>query len=344
MDVILGGYLETGLVRYFDAVLQPDRNRTSHPYYLGLNRKVAKTYFDRSATFVSIADRIVIPSIDWGPFRSDHLTFDPAILGMDLNPEEEPGGREWDDDAVAFAEVLLANKVLSLESWRHASTLDLSEHDQESLTRIGQRRAELEHKIAHHFLCRLLLQIRAASATGAFLVLAENDLQILKEIGQFLLTSRAPSPHPLPDLTGQVFSGEDFAGGLLNFAPPDALALVAVKKDETVRRYADKLASVIGETSTEASQRGLLQAMREAHEKAEAGRKAETVFEISSWIAKPLHYVPVLGELLSVAEDAQDLMAAWAKRETERQEWCLIGVRMTEIAYKDYLARHHNQM
>jgi hypothetical protein len=65
MEIVLGGYFETALVRFTDAIVRPERNRTGHPYYLCLNRTIPKAFFDRAATFMALADEVIVPSIDW---------------------------------------------------------------------------------------------------------------------------------------------------------------------------------------------------------------------------------------------------------------------------------------
>jgi hypothetical protein len=344
MKIILGGYFETALVRYTDEIIRPDRNRTTHPYYICLNRKVPKAYFDRSATFVALAEEVIVPSIDWA-LASDHgqpSELTSKRMGVSINGEEAFGGREWDDDAVAFAKILLDNRALSLESWVHISTFDLNALEPGAREALEARKNELRRDVGHHYLCRLLLQVRATAESGALLVLSEPDRAILKEIGDFLIQHRLASPYPLPDVSERVIAGDDFAAGLLNFSPPDAIAMAAVKRDPLVQKYAQKVVHFLKDTSSISSQRELLRAMQETHDQAVAGRKAEKVFEAMGWCVKPLHYVPGLGEALTLAEDAKDAINKWVGREAERKEWYLLGVKMQDIAVSDYLSRKDN--
>lgn len=84
--------------------------------------------------------------------------------------------------------------------------------------------------------------------------------------------------------------------------------------------------------------------MADAYARAEAGRKAEKIFEVAGWVVKPLHYVPGLGEALTLAEDVKDVISKWVDRETHDKEWYLIGVAMMDIAIADYLSRKGNQL
>jgi hypothetical protein len=345
MKVILGGYFETALVRYADAISNPDRNRTWHPYYVCLNRDVPKAYFDRAATFVALAEEVIVPSIDWGgPIGGpDEPGLSSQSLGVSVGGGPEHfGGMEWDDDTRAFVDILLDHQALSLESWVHASRFETDRMDPDGDRPLKERQDELRIQIANHYLCRLLLQVRATTDSGAYLVLSEADLAILKEIGTFLANTRLPAPYPLPDLTGQVLAGDDFAAGLLNFSPPDALAMAAVKADAQVKKYAREVTRFLHDSQTVEAQREIVRAMARAHDQAQAGRKADKVFEVATWVVKPLHYIPGPAEILSVAEDLKDLVAAWAKRKTESKEWHLLAARMTDVAISDYLSRKGN--
>ncbi|HLY81027.1 MAG TPA: hypothetical protein VKQ70_16730, partial [Caulobacteraceae bacterium] len=338
------GYLETALVRFTDEIVRPDRNRAPHEYYMCLNRKVDKGYVDRSAAFVSLASTVIVPSIDWA-MASPNGEF-PDLradrLGVEINGEQAYGGREWDDDTQAFVDLILDNRGLSIESLRHASQVDLRDIEVTDRAALLDDRDRIERNVARHYLCRLLLQVRAAAASDARLVLAEPDCDVLNDVGAFVTRTGLAAPFPLPDLSGRALAAESFAGALLNFAPNDALALAKVKLDPKVRAYAAKVASFFEAEDTLEAERELLAATKLAHDQADAGRKAQTIFEVVSWIVKPLHYVPGAGEVLTVAEDLKDAIALWTRRKTEATEWRVIGAKMRDIAYDDWLSRKGN--
>jgi hypothetical protein len=62
MRVVLGGQFENALLRELsvDAEL-PSGPATSHPYYMGIYRPISRPLFERSGTFLSIANATVIP-------------------------------------------------------------------------------------------------------------------------------------------------------------------------------------------------------------------------------------------------------------------------------------------
>lgn len=340
MKIVLGGYLETALVHYCDEIKQPDRNTTSHSYYVCLNRRVHKSYFDRAGTFISLAETTIVPSIDWSGGSSGG-PIDPDVLGLEVNGEERFGGQEWDDETQAFAKWLIEQKAFSRKSWVHLSDLDIKHRNMgKKITR--RESVELERQVAEHYLCRLFLHVRASSDANSMLVLAEPDLELLAEIGEFAAKRKIPLPFAFPDLRNRTIAADDFAAGLLNYSPKDALSLMAVRQDKDVKEYAKKLQPLLSDAGTFEGQRKIISAMRDAYEVDTAAQKAEKVFEVVSWVVKPLHYVPVVAEVLTFAEDAKDLANVFVKKTAEAKEWYLVGVKMTDISVKDYMARKGN--
>jgi hypothetical protein len=52
--------------------------------------------------------------------------------------------------------------------------------------------------------------------------------------------------------------------------------------------------------------------------------------------------VPIVGEVLSVAEDVKDVAQKAVEIKLKREEWFLAGVRMQQLAIEEYLARLSN--
>jgi hypothetical protein len=195
---------------------------------------------------------------------------------------------------------------------------------------------------ANHYLNRLFLQIKAAREANAFAIVSEEDIQILGEIGKYSLSQKLPTPFDIPDMQGRLIEPDSFCDGLLNFTPPDIKAVAAVKSDPTIREYGAKNGSLLAESDAREREQKILAAMVEAHKKCEAGAQAKKIFEVGSWVVKPLHYVPIVGEIVGAAEDLKDVAAKWAQREVLKQEWCLLGVKMADIAINNYLNRKAN--
>jgi hypothetical protein len=78
-----------------------------------------------------------------------------------------------------------------------------------------------------------------------------------------------------------MFDGDNFANGLFNFSPMDALSIQAVKDDPIVKKYARRVKAVLRDAGSDRAQTEIISAMKDAHEASEAAHKAEKVFEIA---------------------------------------------------------------
>jgi hypothetical protein len=224
----------------------------------------------------------------------------------------------------------------------YISELSLSHYSEQDRAHITKNLHKYSTRAAEHYLCRLFLQLRAARETNAFVILAEEDIQALAEIGQYVLSKRVPTPFDFPDVRGKLIEPDAFCNGLLNFSSPDILSASAVRSEPKIREYATKIKSLLEDQHSHETERNFLAAMVEAHKKSTAGARADKVFEVASWVVKPLHYIPVVGEVVGAVEDVKDLALKWLDRKISEQEWPFIGARMTDIAIRDYLSRKAN--
>jgi hypothetical protein len=341
MRVILGGQFENSLLRELSADAgMPSGHATSHPYYMGIYRPVSPSIFERSGTFLAIANTTAIPEIDWSLKQIGTKSgIDEAALGLTTTTD---GGREWDDDCRALAAVALTMGAFSSRSkeiltqvpppvplpseWR-VPAMDVNPF------------GEVNYFALHH-LCRLLLHIRASREHRTFLVLSDDDQFVLRELVEFVLSNRIPTPYDLPDFrTDQVLAGERYVAGLLNFAPPDGESIAAVRADPRVQRYAELVRTHI---MSDKGEEGLLMAMRDAMEEKKQTQKVRKVFEVSSWVMKPLGYIPFVGEIVSAFSDLRDVLAKWMERKQSDEEWYLLGPKMQDITVEEYLSRKSN--
>lgn len=339
MKIVLAGKFEIALVRSADQIRQPDRNASTHEYYAGLNRMVPKSYSDRCGTFIALSEKTLVPIIDWGDPQSGEVG--ELDLGVEI---AKASSREWDENVRKFVAIILRSEALSASSTAYISVLSISHYDEKSQAHIKSKWAEYSESVAIHYLMRLFLQLSTARETGSFVVVAEEDIQIIREIGEFVIKHQLPAPVDIPDLTGMLIEPETFCDGLLNFSPPDIYSVAAVRSDATIREYGNKVSSLLGSPPSIAREQDLLSAMVEAYEKGERRTRADKAFEVATWLVKPLHYVPVISEVLSVVEDAKDVGLKWMNRKVLTDEWHLVGVRMTDIAIKDYLNRKANRI
>jgi hypothetical protein len=302
---------------------------------------VTSNYFERCGTFLALADEILVPTVDWNyPLgKQYHGVLSDVELGITLT---NSGGNEWDDDNEKFVDRLLKSRALSESSKTYIGALSISHYADVDRKHVEKYIKKYQRAAAKHYLCRLFLQLKSARETGSFVILSEDDMRVIEEVGRWIVKRRLATPFDIPDLRGKLIEPETFASGLLNFSPPDIRAASAVRSDEQIRGYAEKIKSLLQEEHSEDREREMLAAMVEAHKKTVAGEKAEKVFEVVSWLAKPLHYIPGVDAALSVAEDIKDVGTKLLEHEVSKKRWQLIGVKMADIAIRDYLARKGN--
>jgi hypothetical protein len=342
MQIVLGGKFESALVRAIDEEILPQRNRTRHDYYLGLNRHTDPSFLHRVGTFIVLAERTLVPQVDWN-YPIDFPKYAKHISDRDLGVRStDSGGREWHNDTQLFVSLLLQRRAFSHDSLAYMGELRTAHLAKEDRNSVEKNLDGLQEKITAHYLNRLMLHIRAAAESSAFLVLSEHEISILEEIGAFLSASKLPTPYDFPDLSGRVIDPGAFCLGLLNFAPPDVLSLAALREDGQIAKYAEKLVSVLTTPTGLAEEQAAKNALLDARNKSEAARKAENVFEVASWVVKPLHYVPVISNVVGIAEDVKDVLQVWVERKREAHDWYMLGARMTEVAIEEFLARKGN--
>jgi hypothetical protein len=186
-----------------------------------------------------------------------------------------------------------------MSSYEYISNLTFSHYPEEVQQHMNENSKRYREAAARHYLCRLFLQLISARETESFVILSEEDVKILQGVEVWMALGKSPVAFSIPDLRGKLIEPESFASALLNFSPPDIQSVAAVRSDRGVRRYAEKISSLVEKEPSDDRERQMLSAMVDAHQRSEAGKRAEKVFEVMSWIVKPLHYVPGLDAALS---------------------------------------------
>lgn len=342
---VLGGKFENALIHGMDTLNHPDRNQTSHPYYLGLNRDPGKLFFDRAATFLTVFEHMVVPLADWDPGDVPGSVLSGSALGLQaMTSGAEAEFNEWDRavtslvDEILDAEVLpqgLYDYICSFDTRRVSLNSDGSELD--------ERLAGIRTSVARHYLCRLILQTRVAAGSH-ILVLDDVDVELLAIIAQFVARRREPLSFEMPDVPARTILGQEFCGGLLNFSPSDAASVAAIRADPVVARYAAEVRECLAEVSTEQGERALLRAMSKAYENSDRLKTALTAFEVRGWIAKPITYIPVIGNIASGINDVIDVAEKAVDFVQKRSEWHLLAARAQQINIEDYINRKANML
>ncbi len=339
MRVILGGKFENALIHEVDAVNHPERNTTGHHYYLGLNRKPDRFFFERAATFLAIADATIVPVADWsGAPASEKLSGES--LGL---LTQQSLHNEWAPEARKYAEFLLAENVLSENCVKYISALNLDHVSFDFNSMPDDKKHKLKSDVSIHYLCRLFLQIRESGENMYFLVLDEEDINIISEIGEYIKNGGVHPDFRFPDLEARVIFGERFAGGLFNFAPIDAVSVAAIRSDPEIQNYAKKVRTFFVDPMAPIErERELTQAMRQSADGIRTTERIQSVFEVINWVAKPLHYIPGVDAVLSVAEDVIDVADKLFDDGAKMHKWYLLAARATEVSIEEYLQRREN--
>jgi len=339
VKLILAGKYESAIVRAVDADYQPMRNNTSHPYYVDLNRITDKRFFDGAGTFMSIANETYVPLwLDWNfPYEAS------ATLASGLSLKRTPSDR--DENEIVYREIdkiakqVISKRVLSRKSLAYIRTLDLSSYEEDEIATV---KSELRD-VTNAYLRRLLVQVYMSFIMGSYLLICENDVRIVADIGTSLVTNRIATPLPFPDLTGKLLNPDLFANGILNFSPIDLNSLVAVREDKIVQKYAASVREELKLQPDDAQNDSLNNALIATYRASKASGRFTRVLEIGTWVVKPLHYVPIAGEILTLVEDVKDAVQKGAELLNEHKSWHMIGVRMHEVSVIDYLNRISNK-
>jgi hypothetical protein len=337
LEIVLGGQYEFTLIGWLTKEAAPEKLQTTHDYYVSLQRRTDQSYLDRFATLSAVASELILAPVDWTDAMINHTG---ALKRLGVRQElEEPN--EWDDDAQTLARALMLPGVLD-RRWmdyissgeRHGDGSPALQGDPEFLGR--------------HYLCRLFLQLRHASKSDFQLVLSEDDFELISAIGNALKERRLPLPFELPDLNSDTFISDSWDGALLSYSPPDMTSVQAVRADHDVQLYAARVRSILEDRSPAEWHQALVAEMREARDGAVSTGRIIRVFEIASWISKPLSYGAIALGAAPVAtgigalNDLKDVINLWLGRRHKMQSWYGIRTRMSEVSLDDYLQRNHN--
>lgn len=340
LKVVLGGHAESAMIRRFDESVVPQRNISQNSYYVALNRFVDPHSLGCADTFLAISGVTLVPSADWNmPYGEEYGSFKVADFGIrDSRPAE-------DGDIRKFGRLLLQNGALSPASLARAGRLSFEHYPHELRAEMEKERRSYEEVARELYLFRLLSQIETAHREQAKLVMPEPDIAVLKDVLTFVTETLCPSPMDLPDVTAIDLLRYDPIGALIRFDAMGATELLAVRKDRIVAAYSERVSEILSTNRGEEAERRLLQAMHSAYQQRQGDLKATRAYEIGGWLLRPLHYVPVLSQGLTFAEDIRDLLLAWVKRrQKNRNAWYLIGTRMKEVSIEEYLKSKHNRL
>ena len=329
------GEYENAFFYFNGQSFQPQRLGRDSGYYGVLTRKQPKETIDRIATFSAISDKLQIAGADWSFRKGDTNNPDEIEAQFGLAMEQQPVG-EWDVDTEALAAMLVAAGAIP-DSHLERITAGLKKGQPVELKFGLKGRWDV-----YHYICRLIYQLRTSRFFRSVLLLNEEDKTLVELISGFIKNERWPLPFEWPD-TERVLNPSQSPYGLLLFSPPDYDALLAVRRNRDVTKYAAEVKKHLM-ADGDKQEVGLLEAMREAVHKKEITEHSKFIFEAESWWWRAMHFVPVLDKIAIFGEIFADLCGIWAKKKKKKKDykWYAIGPRMQNIAIEDYLQRKDN--
>jgi len=328
MKVIFAGKFEEALLDSIATAAQPGDEPVVAPSYFNRSEP---NYFERCGTFVALADLVVVPDFRFRDNRTDER--EPSVFdGLNIADIGDLGPLS-DEEAQQFATRILNEQVLSSSSFDYITYFPFRPYPI----------AEDRRPTGEHYLSRLFCQLSAGSILNGYVIVSEDDLQVIQEIGAWALTNNVKAPFEFPNLREMFIEPNSFSSGLLNFCPPDLRSLAAVRSDSQIQEYASVVRSILAQTSAADREGQLLAALIDAHEKKKAGERVEKLFEATRWIVKPLHYLPGVDAAVTIAEDIADVGMKPLKKKLASREWYLMAAKMADIAITDYLNRKDNQ-
>jgi hypothetical protein len=337
MKIVLTGHFESAFVRMHDEETHPDRNTTGLSYYMDLNRNTDRIYRDGASTFIALAERTTVPwELDWG--GPGDLASKCGIT-RSADPKQDLEWQQQYDVVQEFIADVIRKDALSAKSLSHITGLDLSGYPEEIARTFVLTKPSEQSDLVAAYLRRLLHQIYAAQGQQTYLLVAEPEVRIIADLGEFLVSGGFRRQIPFPDLRGRLIDTEALLDGVLAFSPPDISSLEAVKRNPEVQHYAERVSNELKRGAAS----DLTLAAVEAYRSTEAGKRTDRVFEALTWVAKPIHYIPGLDAVMTVAEDAKDLAIQAARWRMRYSDWHLIGVKMQTISTEDFFKRLSNR-
>lgn len=190
----------------------------------------------------------------------------------------------------------------------------------------------------HHFLCRLVLQNRLASATEATLVgntaFQRITALVVPWIGAVHGADALNQPSKLP-LSEQTL---DVVG--LNFAPATIDSFAAIRASSAITGYAASFREVLASAASAPDiEARLLELMKEAMDSADIADQVAGGFSTAGSALGVLGLIPFVGTASSIMGLGTDASSRAAEKIAEKKSWYLIGAKMQEAATRDLLKR-----
>ena len=192
----------------------------------------------------------------------------------------------------------------------------------------------------HHFLCRLVLQNRLASATEATLVGNSAFQQISALTAPWIgtVTGNAEIDKSQPIKLPISEHALDVVG--LNFAPATLDSFGAIRTSVAITDYATSFRDALATAASAPDlEQKLLQLMEEAMDSEDIARQVAGGLSTAGSALGVLGLIPFVGSASSIMGLGTDAGARTAGKVAEKKSWYLIGAKMQEVVIHDLLKR-----
>lgn len=312
-------------------------------YYVDLNRNVEKEFYDGIWTFISIASTTSFSSeLDWiePGSQSGERPIDLAIhrgqsISLGIDNEDVYSQRE------KLVDDIIIRNILSNKSKKYITELSMDGYSDYEFASMHNE-ISFKKSILEKYIRRFINSIYSSSLGDCYLIISEAEIEIISDICQSIIDGKIQTDLPFPNLTGKLIDPNNFAHGILNFSPVDLWSIQRIREDKEIRKYASRIHDILADTPPDKSDHRLTDELIKAHTQTNLTKKINKVFEIGSWVVKPLQYVPVAGQIVTVANDISDIAKKGINKKSQDHKWHLIGVRMKQISIEDYLQRLSN--
>jgi hypothetical protein len=142
---------------------------------------------------------------------------------------------------------------------------------------------------------------------------------------------------------GKILNPESLDVFGINFSPADFSAFTSVRSDEEIREYGKRFCHALLNVDHPIDrEKEFVRAIRTALDHEAIAKRTAGILETTASTSGVAGLVPVLGIVPGTAGIVADAAARSARAVERKSRWPLVGVRMQEVATRDFLKRKAN--
>jgi len=297
------------------------RHSQSHPYYATLYGPKPEQVLPKAGALVALFQIIELASADHDlPERQRYRTGD-SYFHPELRLSVSHKDFEWTGEAKSLAEFCFKSRLV------------------DNLF-AGVPLFSGNRGLQHHFLSRLVLQVRLAIRLNALLVGDRFFQSVYRAVGPYIKQFVDDTPGPLPEGLTLELSERTIAVTGLEFAPASFDAFCAIRASKQISEYATSFRDAISKARTSSDlDSGLLHLMKQALDSEEIARRASAALQATGSVLNVVGLIPVAGTVASIGSIATDIAGRAADAKARKHHWYLLGSEMKSVALTDLLRK-----